>query len=96
MIDVKNTRTLSDFQKNAKAHIRRLKKTGKPEVLTVNGEAELVVQSADAYQQLFDAADLADSVRILQPRIEAADRGAKGIPAKRAFAQIRKRINEGR
>ena len=37
MIDLSNIRSLSDFQRNTKAHVRRLKKTGKPEVLTING-----------------------------------------------------------
>jgi PHD/YefM family antitoxin component YafN of YafNO toxin-antitoxin module len=96
MIDLKNVRSLSDFQRNTKAHIRRLKKTGKPQVLTVNGEAELVVQSADAYQQLLDAADIADSVQILRRRIAVADSGAKGVPAKRALAEIKKRMEQAR
>jgi PHD/YefM family antitoxin component YafN of YafNO toxin-antitoxin module len=94
MIDRKNVHSLSDFRRNAKAHIRRLKKTGKLQVLTVKGEAELVVQSAEAYQQLLDAADIADSVDILRRHIAKADRGAKGLPAKRALPQIKKRIEQ--
>ncbi len=57
MIDLENIRSLSDFQRNAKEHLRRLKGTGKPEVLTVNGQAELVVQSAAAYQELLEQLD---------------------------------------
>src|SRR5690349_18469835 len=92
MIDVDNIRSLSDFQRNTKEHIRRLKKSGYPEVLTVNGRAELVVQSADAYQKLLNAADLADSVRILETRINAAKSGEKGIPADEVLAAIRARL----
>ena len=39
MIRTSNIRSLSEFQRNAKRHIRRLKKTGRPEVLTVNGRS---------------------------------------------------------
>jgi PHD/YefM family antitoxin component YafN of YafNO toxin-antitoxin module len=92
MIDVNNIRSLSDFQRNTKEHIKRLKKTGKAEVLTINGQAALVVQSAEAYQKLLDAADLADSVRILQARLEAAERGERGIPAERALSEIRTKL----
>ncbi len=92
MIDVNNIRSLSDFQRNTKDHVKRLKKTGKAEVLTVNGRAELVVQSAAAYQKLLEAADLADSIRILQARLEAADRGAKGVPAGQVLAEIRAKL----
>jgi PHD/YefM family antitoxin component YafN of YafNO toxin-antitoxin module len=92
MIDLTNIRSLSDFQRNTKAHVKHLKETGKPEILTVNGQAELVVQSAAAYQKLLEAADLAESVRILQARVEAADRGEKGIPARQALAKIRAKL----
>jgi PHD/YefM family antitoxin component YafN of YafNO toxin-antitoxin module len=92
MIDVNNIRSLSDFQRNTKEHVKRLKKTGKAEVLTINGQAELVVQSAEAYQKLLDAADLADSVRILRTRLEAAGRGEKGIPSARVLGEIRAKL----
>jgi len=36
-------------------------------------------------------ADLVESVNILRVRIAAADLGARGIPAKRALAMIKKR-----
>jgi predicted methyltransferase MtxX (methanogen marker protein 4) len=95
MIDRKQVRSLSDFQRNAREHIRRLKKTGKPEVLTLNGQAEVVVQSADADQKLLDAVDMADSVETLRQRLAAADRGAKGVPAKQVMAEIKKRLGLG-
>ncbi len=92
MIDLNNIRSLSDFQRNTREHIQRLKETGKPEVLTVNGQAELIVQSAEAYQRLLDAADLAESVRILRERIRATDRGEPGIPAEQVLAEIRAKL----
>lgn len=92
MIDLKNIRALSEFQRNTKQHVKRLKKTGKPEVLTINGQASLVVQSAEAYQKLLDAVELAESIAILHARTQAADRGAKGIPAAEVLADIRARL----
>ena len=47
--------SLTDFSRNAKAHIKRLKRTGRPELLTVNGKAEVVVQNASAYQRLIES-----------------------------------------
>jgi prevent-host-death family protein len=67
--------SLSDFQRNAKQYIRKLKQTGKPAVLTVNGEAEVVVQSAEAYQKLLDDRDLLDSIRDISRGLEQAKRG---------------------
>lgn len=95
MIDLANIRSLSDFQRNTKEHLQRLKDTGKPEVLTVNGQAEIVVQSAAAYQKLLELADLADSVKILKERITAADAGKKGIPAEQVLGAIKQRLGLG-
>jgi hypothetical protein len=38
MIDLKDILPLTEFNRNSKSHIRRLKESGKPEVLTVNGK----------------------------------------------------------
>jgi hypothetical protein len=46
--------SLTDFARNAKTHLDRLRRTGRPELLTVNGKAEVVVQNAAAYQRLID------------------------------------------
>ena len=47
--------SLTDFARNTKAHLKRLRRTGRPELLTVNGKAEVVVQSASAYQRLIES-----------------------------------------
>lgn len=44
--------SLSDFQRRTREHIRRMRSTGRPEVLTVNGRAELVVYDAATYQEV--------------------------------------------
>ena len=55
MIRPEDIGSLTDFNRNSKAHLKRLKRTGRPELLTVNGKAEVVVQSASAYQQLLES-----------------------------------------
>ena len=55
MIRSEDITSLTDFAKNTKAHIKRLKRTGRPELLTVNGKAEVVVQNATAYQNLIES-----------------------------------------
>lgn len=70
-----NIHSLSDFQRNTRKHIRKLKQTGKPSVLTVNGEAEVVVQSAEAYQQLLADRETLESIRAIGRGLEQAKRG---------------------
>ena len=55
MIRPEDIGSLTDFARNTKAHLKKLKRTGRPELLTVNGKAEVVVQSASAYQLLIES-----------------------------------------
>jgi hypothetical protein len=90
MIDLRNIRPLSDFQRNAKAHIKRLKKTGQPEVLTVNGEAQVVVQDALSYQKLLDQLDDREAIEAIQEGLQQADRG-EGIPLEEFDRKMRRK-----
>jgi PHD/YefM family antitoxin component YafN of YafNO toxin-antitoxin module len=48
--------SLTSFRRQSSAMARRLKRTQRPLVLTVKGKPALVVQTAEAYQQLLDIA----------------------------------------
>ena len=67
--------SLSEFQRNTRDHIAKLKATGNPAVLTVNGQAEVVVQSAEAYQKLMDDQALLEELRSVGRGLEQAKRG---------------------
>ena len=82
MVNISDIRSLTDFQRNTKAHLRRLKSTGRPEVLTVNGRAELIIQDAAAYEETIDA------IRGIQRGLDAMKQGA-GKPFKAALEEIR-------
>ena len=63
MIRLQDVRSLTDFHRNAKAHLKRLRQSGRPEVLTINGKAVLVIQAAAAYQRLLDSLEKLKSDR---------------------------------
>ena len=64
MLDLANDiRSLSDFKRNTVDLLDRLRKTGHPLVLTVNGKAELVVQDAEAYQALLDRVEAIEGIQ---------------------------------
>ncbi|HEX2205086.1 MAG TPA: type II toxin-antitoxin system Phd/YefM family antitoxin [Longimicrobium sp.] len=85
--------SLTDFQRNTREHIERLKETGRPSVLTVNGRAEVVVQSAEAYQALLDALERAEALLDIHEGFESVARG-EGRPAAEVFESIRARARE--
>ena len=88
MIDLNEIHSLSDFQRNTKSYVERMKETKNPVVLTVNGKAELVVQDAASYQNLLERVERAETVAALRQAIEAFDRG-EGRPAREALEELR-------
>jgi PHD/YefM family antitoxin component YafN of YafNO toxin-antitoxin module len=90
MIQIDDIYSLTDFQRNVKAHLRAIKKTGRPRVLTVNGKAELIVQDAKAYQKLLDLVDQVEAIEGIRRGLASMKRGA-GRPADEVFEVIRKK-----
>lgn len=70
-IHLEDIQSLTEFQRNTREAIAKLKKTGRAAVLTVNGQAEIVVQDARSYQRLLARAEEAD--RLMELRRGIAD-----------------------
>ena len=88
-IDLSDVYSLSEFQQNAGDHISRLKQTGNPAVLTVNGQAEVVVQSTGAYQRLLEDQATLESLRGVSRGLEQAVRG-EGRPIREFLESLGK------
>ncbi len=87
MFSTNDIHPLTDFQRNTKDHVKRLKNTKKPEVLTINGKPSLVIQDAVAYEEM---ADLLDSLKQIKKAAEAFDRG-EGKPINDFFKEFEKK-----
>ena len=82
------TTPLAEFERDPEATIQRLKNTGQPEVLTVDGKPAVVVQDVKSYQRLLDALDRAEAIEGIRRGLEEMRRG-EGIPAEVVFAELR-------
>jgi prevent-host-death family protein len=90
MIDLREVRSVTEFQRNIKDYVGRLKKNKTPLVLTVNGRAELVVQDAESYQLILERLDRAETLAAIKRGIEQFE-GGKGIPLDKVEKQLRKK-----
>ena len=54
MLDTRQIHPMSDFVRNPKQHVARIKETRTPEVLTVNGRAEIVLLDTETYENLVE------------------------------------------
>jgi prevent-host-death family protein len=89
MLDTRNIYPLSDFQRNAKNFVSRLKESQKPIVLTVNGKAAMVIQDAEAYQELLDSSEVQRSAATIQQRMNRFAEDGLEFDAKEALEKLR-------
>lgn len=84
-----------EFDRERSRCVERLRKTGRPAVMTVDADDDLVILSADAYRRLLERLETAEESVGIYRGIESARRG-EGIPLDEAFRQIRESARERR
>ncbi len=76
MTDTRQIHSMSDFVRNPKAHVARLKETRIPEVLTVNGRAEVVMLDTETYEDLLERLKSIDEIAALRAHMAQARKNA--------------------
>jgi glutaminase len=67
---------MSDFVRNPKAHVARLKETRIPEVLTINGRAEVVMLDTETYEELVARVQNAEAIASVRAHLAQAGKNA--------------------
>jgi prevent-host-death family protein len=104
MINVQNIHSLTDFRRNASNYVEQIQQTKASLVLTVNGEAAVVVCSAYVFQEMLERIQQLEnelnSVKLerlreeIQKGIDQADRGEL-LDGEEVMAQLYHRHQEG-
>jgi PHD/YefM family antitoxin component YafN of YafNO toxin-antitoxin module len=85
MINVtQDIHSLTAFKRNSSSLMKKMKKAGRPLVLTINGKAEAVVLDPAAYQ---DIADSLDAIARIRRGLAQAKRG-EGRPAEEVLDEL--------
>lgn len=96
MLDLKrDIDSLSNFKRNTPDFIRQMKETGAPVVLTVNGKAEIVVQDAEAYQNLLEQAERLQAIEGIKRGLKDVAEG-RALPLAEFDAEMRKKYGISR
>ena len=91
MIDLsQDIHSLSEFKRKTAEFMGRMKQSGHPLVLTINGKAELVVQDAASYQRLLELAERAEMMEFLRESREDIEAG-RTEPAREALERLAKK-----
>lgn len=92
MISLKDIESLTAFKRKTNEYVKKIKKSGNPLVLTVNGKAEIVVQDAESYQRMLEVLDRAETIEALREGLESVRRG-KTMSLDQFDKEMRKRIS---
>jgi hypothetical protein len=82
---------LAEFKRNTPEFLARLKQSGHPLVLTINGEAELIVQDYTSYQHLIDLAERLETIQAVREGLASLERG-EGEPMDEVFDSLEKEL----
>lgn len=94
MLDIANDiQSLSHFKRHTAKVMKRLRRSGNPVVLTVNGKAEVVVQDAGAYQRLMELVERAEMLEFLGRAKADADAG-RTVPARAFVESLGKKVRK--
>jgi hypothetical protein len=91
MIQFTDIHSLTDFLRNHKGHIERLRKKGRPEILTVHGKAAVVVQDPVSYQKFLDLVEQAETIARIQRGLDDVTAG-RTKPGRRVLAEMRQKL----
>ena len=83
----KDIRPLTEFKRDTARFVSRLKETGSPAVLTVNGRPELVVMDARAWQDVQEQLEFARAVAGIRQGLDQARQG-QGVEASAFFERL--------
>src|SRR5215203_4473120 len=91
MISLKDIESLTAFKRNTTEYVKKIKESGSPLVLTVNGKAEIVVQDAESYQRMLEVLDRAETIEAVREGLESGRQG-RTMSLNQFDKEMRKRI----
>ncbi|MBA2731639.1 MAG: type II toxin-antitoxin system Phd/YefM family antitoxin [Acidobacteria bacterium] len=91
MISLKDIESLTAFKRNTTEYVKKIKKSGNPLVLTVNGKAEIIVQDAESYQRMLELLDRAETIEAVREGLESVSQG-KTMSLDQFDKEMRKKI----
>jgi prevent-host-death family protein len=89
MVRSSDITSFTEHRKHLRDHLNQVRTTGRPLFVTTNGEADAVVLSAGAFDELVERAELAASLEVLDRSMEQV-RGGRGQELRAAVLELQR------
>lgn len=90
MIDPDNITSMTEFKRDTGRWVRRIRKSGRPAVLTVNGKAELIVMDPASYRRMLKERETREVISAVERGMREFAEG-KSVPAADVLRRMRRR-----
>lgn len=84
---------VADFNRKPSEHIKRVQESKKPELLTVNGKAAVVLVDPESYDEMAKNQDLLDTLKTLSIANDQHENG-EAQSANQVFEKLKKELLE--
>jgi len=91
-VDLNRIQPVSEFIRNYRTVLTRIKDSRTPEVLTVNGVPECVIIDPATYQELLDMSEKARLLKAVEEGLEEIRRG-RAVPLDVAIKEIEDKLS---
>lgn len=91
MIGLQETESLTAFKRNTAKYIKRIKKSGSPLTLTINGIATLVVHDVESYQRMLEMLGRAETIEAIQKGLKSIRKG-RVVSLREFDKEMRKKV----
>jgi len=88
MYTTSNIYSVSDFNRKTSEHIKRIQETRKPEVLTVNGKAAIVLVDPESYDEMTQNKEILQSLKNIAIANEQHE-NSQSKPAKQVLQELK-------
>jgi PHD/YefM family antitoxin component YafN of YafNO toxin-antitoxin module len=91
MLKPTDVHPITEFKRATPEFVKRLRETGRPEVLTIDGRGEIVIQHAAAYQRLVEMVECVEAIAGIRRGLEDVRTG-KAMSLDEFEVRLRRRL----
>jgi len=88
LVDITNSHSLTDFQRNARGFIEGLNETKQPLLLTVNGKVQAVLVDPATFQEMEDTLERERFIAAIREGLRDIDEG-RTRPSEEVFSEMK-------
>lgn len=85
--EITDTESLSSFTRDPRRFIEKLRQSGEPILLTVEGEGEVVVQDAESYRRFWEQIDRQETIAAVREGLRDVAAG-RTRPVREVLAEL--------